>query len=289
MPDDPYLLRFIASYPKSGNTWVRILLWNFCRDNGPSHPNEIAKASFGTIDDAEWLYQEAFGLAPETVTHEQSLKLRPYAHMYLRNKAWFWGAAPLIKTHTCNGFLAPSQAHPFVNWHETHSAVVLVRNPLDVCPSWAHHMGVSVDECADRMGAANFTISRNDGRHVTMIDSWSRWVGGWLQQAYADKVLCVKYEEIEERLAEIIHHLDFSDWEDDARVARAIENSRLSVLKESEEQDGFAEASPQAGKKGFFGGEREPLTDYAREKIIADHGEIMEMLGYSHNPAGAAV
>lgn len=261
---------------------MRLLLWNFCKNApDPAHINEISTNVFGALDDAAWLYREAFGFDPCAITVEQSLKLRPYAYTFLRHKAAWSGAIPLVKTHCANGYLAPSQAHPFINWEEIHSAAVIVRNPLDVCPSWAHHLGKTVDETADLMGQQNFTVRRDDTFHYTMLDSWSMWVKSWMQPYCSNKVTLVRYEEMDEQFPGVLRFFDFEESSDTARADRAIKHTALSTLRRMEQEDGFAEASAKAGGKGFFGGEREPLTDYARQKIISDHGETMELLGYA--------
>lgn len=275
-------LRLIASYPKSGNTRLRLMLWNFCRNpDEPAHINDVSFHSFGATDDSKWIYEDAFGLDGNGLEPTQAMRLRCFTHTHLARLAEARGALPLVKTHTANGFLTNDMTHPYVGWESVHSAVVLVRNPLDVCRSYAHHLGKTIDETADFMGKRNAAGRHNDDRNVfTIMDTWSLWVRSWMQEYCAGKVMLVRFEDMEEAFPEIVKFYDFEEAGDQERIDKAIRFTKLPILRQMEAEDGFKEASPKANKTGFFGGEREPLTDYAREKIIADHGDVMRLFGY---------
>src|SRR6056297_2576140 len=135
---------WLASYPKSGNTWVRAFLANYLSNaQKPVGINEIYK--YGLGDNILGMYQRVAGGAFDLDDIELSVKLRGrvLAGIVANN-----ADVNLVKTHNINNHvygihLIPPQV--------TRSAIYIMRNPLVMVSSHARPCGVSVEDAAHRI------------------------------------------------------------------------------------------------------------------------------------------
>ena len=181
---------WIASYPKSGNTWVRVFLHNLLRElSGTAAPQDINLLHEHTI----W----AFGAKPfeavlgkpfQEASHRELAEARP------RAQSWLARSRPgpfLAKTHLCIGreFEVPT-----INFDVTLAAIYVVRNPLDVAISFAHHLE-TIDDATIATALLNFTTQnqkrplRGDG----IVEPACRWLD---QVSWAVPAHIIRYEDM---------------------------------------------------------------------------------------------
>src|SRR5579872_4031158 len=129
---------WLASYPKSGNTWVRAFLHNFMRD--PDRSYDINRLSDLTVGDSQihW-YQEIIDKPGSEFTIPEVRLMRPQVHRRLTTVS---PDTIIVKTHNA---LVEDDGHPMVTMDVTAGAIYAVRNPLDVAISLAHHHGIEID------------------------------------------------------------------------------------------------------------------------------------------------
>jgi hypothetical protein len=129
-----------AFYPKSGNTWTRAFLHNLVHvTSGQAQAQQINDLNqFSMTSAAKFLFEEVLGFLPTDKHREQIAAARARAQQRL---AELVEGLIFVKTHQA---LAIDRGHPTINFSVTVGAIYIVRNPLDVAISYAHHLGRSL-------------------------------------------------------------------------------------------------------------------------------------------------
>lgn len=265
-------LRFVCSYPKSGNTWVRMLVGHYLFGG---HKNLLSRTRF--VDNGRTWYQNVSPVPVAELPAGQQVQIRPAAMLQLARIA----EPTLVKSHhaaiTVEGV---SLFSPL--W--TERVVVVVRDPRDILPSLADHMGIEMDEAADLMANAEATI-QDDGGVAHLLTSWSQHVETWLG-VESVPVHVLRYEDLHDdtagELREVLAFLGV-DFADPERIEEAVEACAFDRLQQKEAEIGFQEASPNQDRffrKGEAGGWRDEVEPELAARIERDHGEMMDELGY---------
>jgi hypothetical protein len=273
-------LIWLASYPRSGNTWTRAII-NALYHLGLDQPlAAINLDRLGGVGDNHGDYFRKYVPGPTKLADPQAIaSFRPRVQADI--VAMAGGGAQLVKTHNARiaylGF-------PLIDESLTAGAVYIVRNPLDVCISLAHYYGQSLDQAIERMGTAGFR-EESDERYVYSIwGSWSENVRSWVEGA-GPKTLTVRYEDLLDNPAAgvgaMARHLlmDLTP----AQISRAIELASFQQLKASEKKAGFRE-KPSFAKEFFRAGKagqwREALTAEQVRRVVSAHRPLMEQFAY---------
>jgi hypothetical protein len=272
---------WLASYPKSGNTWLRVFLANFERDNG--QPADINALELGGAASSRSLFDSALGVESSDMTEEEIECHRPEAYRYLAARS---ARTLYLKTHDAYTFT--SAGEPLFPADATRGAICVIRNPLDIAVSSAHHFTKTVDEAIENLALETMALAANKDRLRTQLKqnllSWSLHVLSWLDQI-AIPVHVMRYEDMSLRPIETftaaVRFLGLPDDVD--RVRRAVAFSSFDVLRQQEETRGFKErlhGSPSFFRQGRTGAWRDVLNEEQAARIIRDHGPVMRRLGY---------
>lgn len=271
------MIVWIASYPKSGNTWVRVFLTNYLRVLAePVDINDLEGAPSAASRDLfdEYVGVEASELPPRDVAKYRTEVYRRFAQ---DNRD-----VRFMKIHDAcasnDGLVVPADV--------TRCALYIVRNPLDVAVSFAHHAGTTVEVAVERM-CSHFALSGSPHRLPLQLRqnllTWSRHVTSWTDQA-AFPVSVIRYEDLklapERTFTRLLTAAGLTV--DKQRVSRAIAFSDFSVLRDQEERSGFVEGMTfrRFFRSGRIGGWREALSRALVERLIAEHGDVMRRFGY---------
>jgi len=266
-------IHWLASYPKSGNTWVRMFLAAY--RYGVGNINQAAELFKG--DTNLYAYQAASPKPVQDLTTHEALALRQAAMMHL--VAQHASDPVIVKTHNAAAILNGVE----LCWEPiTAGAVYLTRDPRDVVLSYSRHVGKDVDGTIQLMSEDYARTSTHGTKVAHFLSSWSQHVMSWQER---ENVTAVRYEDM---LADPVKEFSrivtaVGCTLDEERVAHAVEAVAFDKLKAQEARDGFAEASNKAGgffHKGKAGRWRDELTDEQVARIEADHGKVMEALGY---------
>jgi hypothetical protein len=277
---------WIASYPKSGNTWTRVFLHNLMRElRGEEGAQDINRLHAWTgresLDEA---FRRRLGKPAQESSIAEIAAARPLAQADLVARA---DRPVLLKTHNA---VANVEGHPTINLGVTLAAIYLVRNPLDVAVSYAHHSGHSLDHVIEFMANPQ---ALNDGseRHVyEFMGSWSFHVASWL--SVIDRpVLILRYEDLlgapERSFARLARFLRLEP--NSAQLRTAIDKSSFAELARQEKERGFNERPKTAERffrKGEAGQWKQALSKRQVADVIAVHGPMMMRFGYVAEECG---
>jgi hypothetical protein len=185
------------------------------------------------------------------------------------------------KTHQA---LAIDRGHPTINFAVTAGAIYIIRNPLDVAISYAHHLGRSIDAAIELMNLKNMETAVTDKQVNELYGSWSQHVLSWTRKPHR-AIYVMRYEDMlaepHKTFGALAPHLLFKPTE--SELADAIDRSSFERLREQEEKEGFRER-PEVAERFFRDGRaeqwKEVLTPKQIQRIVDAHGEQMKRFGY---------
>lgn len=274
---------WIASYPKSGSTWLRVFLTNFGRDG--AEPADIDHLDDAEAASSRHLFERTLGIASAGLGSEEIAARRPDVYRALARAS----DAPLhMKVHDAYTHLPDGR--PLLPPEATRAALYVVRNPLDVAAAGAPFIARDLDVVLHIMADEDFVMSPPDpddpSPHVPhRLFSWSGHVRSWT--GCGDfPVHVVRYEDMsarpEEAFTGVVRFLGLPL--DAGRIRRAIEHSRFEVLRAQELRHGFRER-PDAMhgpffRKGRVGSWREELSAEQVRRLVGSHRAMMQRFGY---------
>ena len=277
------MIIWIASYPKSGNTYIRSLLsaYYFSKDgnfnfdllkNIKQFPNtEFFDSNINSLDDASnnWLY------AQKKIKEQNKIKF--------------------LKTHSC---LGAYKGKPFTTVDYSLGGIYVVRDPRNVISSVMNHFSLNADEAYNFMTdihRGTRSNIENDYSAYSYLSTWANHYKSWANSKNFRKII-IKYEELEtnkyETFRDIIVFtntlLNNSDGVNKIKLEKAIETTNFNVLKNKEKNEGFDEALYSEDKKekkvffnmGFNNRWKKILRDDIRKKLEDIFKNEMEDIGY---------
>jgi len=271
---------WLASYPKSGNTWMRAFLANLVANR--TTPVALAELpGYGRLEADPEVYSQVAGRPSTELDFDQLCALRPQVHAAIA------AAAPrtvFVKTHS---MAAVHDGVPLITPQVTAGAICVVRNPLDVVVSMASHFAIDLDAAIDYLGDER-AATENTSLFVTeFLGSWSQHVKSWADME-GPRVLVLRYEDLLDKPAKgfgKVARLIGVDA-DRGRVDRAVARASFASLAGMEKRDGFVEV-PIKGKRFFRAGRanqwREALTRTQALRVVDRHREQMQRFRYVPN------
>jgi hypothetical protein len=271
-------ISWLASYPKSGSTWLRMFI-NAFMTKMPLNINSAYQIARLDMDPA--MLQLICPTDAKQLNHSEQYIYRP---AMLLNMLKLASGRLILKTHTAKVALDGLVAHPP---QMTDVAVYIIRDPRDVCISLSHHLGITIDATIEFMNNISQGIQDETGNLTSILLTWSKHVESWTLDNKNIDTLVVRYEDMLEDAPNIfmsvLKHLNLLNVRDiEERFDFALNESSFENLQEYENSRGFIEK----GKSGAFFrvGKAEQwkdeLTTAQAEKIYEDHSAIMEEFGY---------
>ena len=272
MQHNPQQIIWLASYQKSGNTWMRVFLANYLAAKGQKLSiNQLEQ--FTTGDLRIDFFDKAAGGQFTGQSVEESLRIRPSVQRLIAQSK---SGNHFVKTHSC---VATIHDVPLINPEVTAAAIYIMRNPFDVIPSFARHSGLTIDEMIDAMSDPNAVFRSVDGIYE-MVGRWDEHIESWLG-APGLPHHCVRYEDmIADTRAEMTKTLEFLRIPiNQSRLKSAVRASSFSELRRQERQQGFSERPDRM--EAFFvtgtsGGWRDALTPAQVARIRYEFEDAIE-------------
>ena len=268
---------WLASYPKSGNTWLRAFLHNLLRNSRA--PFDINRMSELTAGDSQAHWYERFdSRSPVALGGEDLARLRPRVHALIAESA---PDTVMVKTHNA---LVEADGVPMITQSLTAGAIYVVRNPLDVVVSYAHHLGQPTDDVITLMETKGFHSPASADQVPEHHSDWSTHVESWTASSHP-QLHVVRYEDMGRRpgptFRAISAFLGLKPPRE--RLERAMRHSSFRSLRAQEDRTGFIERTPSQDRffrTGKMGGWREVLDDAQVRRVVERHRTQMERFGY---------
>ena len=274
---------WLASYPKSGNTWFRIFLSNLIMDHDLHYVNANNQL-YTPISSARTLFEQYSGFESSLLTHDETDNLRE--GVYLREAEEYGGKFLFKKCHDAyfkakNGvWMFPAEV--------TRCCVYLIRNPLDVAVSLSFHNGAGIDQAVSHINTSGYGLCSGvnlcPNQLRQRMGTWAEHVTSWENAPDID-VHIMKYEDMKadsiKTFFETISFIGMKRTRED--VEKVLELSSMDNLKKYEKKYGFREKPANAKnffREGKVGDGRSLLTEAHIKSIIDNNGEIMKRYGY---------
>jgi hypothetical protein len=244
------MIIWVASYPKSGNTWLRALLTSYYYTN-------TGLFNFDLLKKIEQFPEKKF------FTHFAKEFKTPIS------TASFWIAAQnkinekkkinFFKTH--NSFCTLN-GNSFTNKRNTAGCIYIVRDPRNVLTSIKHHYEMNYQESLKFMlNEKKYTYDltkKNDYGDFQFISSWQKNYNSWINNKIFP-IKLVKYEDLLTKTFEVfkeiiifineLNRVEKKFYKDKAK--NSINSTNFNLLKSRENELGFEEAitSKKTNKK----------------------------------------
>lgn len=281
------MIIWIASYPKSGNTWVRSLLSAYLYSNSGIFNFDLLQKIHQFPSKR---YLQFFLKDFTDIKKVSDYWIAAQDRINLSNEITF------LKTHSA---LCTFENNPFTNKNNTQAAIYVVRDPRNVITSLSHHNSLSILDALDFLTDSNQMTVRNEwgGKEfgiATILGSWSDHLKSWRNLNFAP-ILIVRYEDlindIKKTFMSILNFLSnlMEIKIDEKKIINTINSCRFDALSYKEKKEGFIEsvAHKESKKKlKFFNlGKKNDwknlLDPKIEEQIRFKFNKEMKELGYN--------
>ena len=242
------MIIWLASFPKSGNTLLRILLSNYFFFDYQKSENP-----FESLDKIlKFPGKKEFTNLLNKLTEGKNLSDSDVFKLNVDNWIYFQQIIDkpdkiiYFKTHNI-------YSEKFTNSKLTKSFIYLIRDPRNIVLSYANHLNISHKESLKKIVSNNFVgiVSNNI---YEVYGSWELNYLTWNEFKDVDG-LFIKYEDLisntEEQFLKVLKHLNKSSYIkiDEKKIEKVVNLSDFEKLKNSEKKIGFKEA---VGNQIFF-------------------------------------
>ena len=279
---------YLASYPKSGNTWCRVFISELLRLAGDDPGVELnlnQDIQTGHIASSRLWLDDQLGVNSCDLSFSELDPLRGRAGA----SAWLFAEGERFhKVH--DAFQSPdSRGRPVVSTAGCSGVVYILRHPEDVAVSLSHFLSWPLERCVDHLldsSAALVPGERFGGHQVRQhMGRWDQHVCSWADQTQLP-VLIMRYEDMLAKGLETFGNLvEFLGLPAETRlIQQVLDNTSIDRLKKLEEDvDGFAEKP--AGCERFFRSGRtgegaEQLTIEQRQRLAKGLSGVMKRFQY---------
>jgi len=284
------MIIWLASYPKSGNTFLRTLLTSYFFTKDGNFSFEVLKNIKQFPDNGVF---EKLGI---DISNEKEV-IKNYIKVQEETNKRDGKAIRFLKTHST---LQDMDGYKFTDLNNCLGAIYIVRDPRNIATSYSNHEQTSLDEAIERIKRFRIIGGIKDSKDrksetITHVGSWSSHYASWKEFKKVDRYLLIKYEDLleetEKTFSKVLNFickitktkLDL----DKNKLKNVLKTTTFGNLKNLEKNSNFPEANTGLnGKKiTFFKyGAKNNWKDFLTSKNIKtledSFKKEMEELGY---------
>ena len=274
------MIIWIASYPKSGNTWVRYFLKSYFEPTDQKLTLKTTKE-----DNFYSLYFPNLSLLKELNVEYMSFVNIVKNWVPMQDFVNLNGKINYFKTHNA---MCTINNYPFTNKENTLGGIYLVRDPRDVLISYSNHLGLNHKETLERMfDSNNGEYQTGDNYSSAITGTWSDHYNSW-KTYNSRKILIIKYEDlISDTLntfSKIVNYLsEITEIKfDKDKIKYSIKKTSFESLSQLEKEEGFEEKGKGKSffRKGKIGSWKDELCKELSREIEFKFKKEMSELNY---------
>ena len=243
------MIIWIASYPKSGNTWVRAFLSYYIYSEGKEFNFQMLNKI--TQFPSRTLFNK-MGQNPKNLLEAAQSWISTQEMINLSND----NDIVFLKTHNA---MCKLENYAFTNKENTLGAIYIVRDPRDVLVSYhAHSVNVNYTSVLSTMTTGKTPTHLSDDKDkkdMSIMGNWSENYNSWKNFNLTKKII-IKYEDLLLdpfmnflKIIEFLNNL-YGLKIDKNKIKKSIEATKFSNLQKLEKEIGFGEKLKN--KKLFF-------------------------------------
>ena len=288
---------WICSYPKSGNTLVRAILTGlfFSNDGKVKFEDMRNIGLFETTRRLNFIKSinenDFYNLGDLATLSKYWQKIQTNQELRIEKGFGF------LKTHSC---LVSIKNNLFTSEDITKGYIYVVRDPRDLCISWAYHSNYSIDQSIDFLcnplsilkwiNKSEYSIIPKNIFPLQFISSWSEHIKSWTQNDLGVPKLIIKYEDLIINKKTIIKKIIDFFYKDfgvkikntDIKLENILKTTSFNYMKNMENKNGFDDAVPWSNffRKGEKQQWKDILNKEQQSKIRDNFEEYMIKFDY---------
>ena len=277
------MIVWLASYPKSGNTFLRSLLSSYIFSKDGNFNFDLLKNIKQFPDNS--LFKQ---LGVDINNEEEMFKNYINTQKIFNQK----DSIRFLKTHSC---FFNNKNFQFTDRHNTLGVIYIVRDPRNIVTSFAHHFQTTPEQAYENLLSHQYLGKSSNEHCITYLGPWKQHFASWKVFRRFNKYLLVKYEDLINdtektflNILKFIAHLARVKFSyDEKKFENTLKTTIFETMQKLEAEESFVEAkeNKQGEKIKFFnmGAQndwKKLLDPKIKENLERELGNEMKELNY---------